>query len=142
MHDPSVPTWHVSRPLPMPAADAALALDLLLREGAIRCEPGGSALRPVLIAVNGSRRYRPVRRLRGLLRLGGLAGAVRVEVQLDPWSYGRSELGVRPAARPPLAWRATRYFAAVTALLDDLIGRLLAAVPPDDATHARLRWAS
>jgi hypothetical protein len=111
--------WYVSRRVELPLGDAADALDELLS----RSSPGTGRTRgrlPSAVAV------RPVtalpgigRRLRGLLSVRGLGGPIPVELELVAWSRARSEIGLRPARRPP-RFRPERYFAAATAVLRDL----------------------
>jgi hypothetical protein len=111
--------WYVSRRVELPIGRAAEALDELLRQSPHDARrkrtqlPGSLAVKPV-IALPGRGR-----RLRGLLSLRGLGGLVPVELELAAWSRHRSEIGVRPAGRPPRS-RPERYFAAATAALRDL----------------------
>jgi len=114
-------SWYVARRISLPHDDAVHALGDLLRSGP-------STVAPIPgVAVDGVHHTRPgeARGFSGRLRLGPVLGAVRVEVEVEPWSRSESVIGLRPARRVP-AQRANRYFARALSALDVVAGHLLA----------------
>lgn len=142
MHDQGITTWHVARRVPLPVADAATLLDHLVErgDGRIECRANGIRLSTALVGLSPGVTSRPVRRLHGALRVGGLM-CMRVEVELAAWSRAESELGIRPVGRPPRAGRAERYFERASALLTELTA-LVACDPAQREADGRLRRAS
>jgi hypothetical protein len=142
MNNPNITTWHVSRRVNLPVADAATVLDHLIErgDGRIDCQANAIALSTVLVGLASGVTSAPVRRLHGVLRVGGIV-PMRVEVELAAWSRAESELGVRPMGRPPRAGRAERYFEGATALLTELVA-LVACDPAHREADGGLRRAS
>jgi hypothetical protein len=140
-HDPTItpaaPSWYVARRIPMSPTDATRALGETLRAGAVA--PGRAAD----IAVDGVHHTRPgeARGFTGRLRLGrALTPTIRVEIEVEPWSWSESVLGVRPMRRPP-RFRADRYFRRVLSLLDGLEADMVERVGAP-AARAEIRRAS
>ena len=142
MDDRTITTWHLTRRVHLPVAEAATVLDHLVErgDGCIECRANAIALSTVLVGLTPGVSSAPVRRLHGALRVGGLV-PMRVEVELAAWSRAESELGVRPMGRPPRAGRAERYFERATALLTELAA-LVACDPAHREADGRLRRAS
>ncbi len=55
---------------------------------------------------------------------GLLATAVQVEIELQPWSKGRVELGLRPRRRLPVLVGEWRYLEAARRVVDELAAEL------------------
>ena len=55
---------------------------------------------------------------------GRLATAVEVEIELQPWSKDRVELGLRPRRRLPLLVSERRYLDAARSVVDELAAEL------------------
>jgi len=139
MDQPEPTTWYVSRRVALPLGHAAAALDDLVDQRCRGADPSSS------IDLTATLRAEPTwslpgtaRLLRGRLRLPRSRRAVRVELELAPWSASRSELGLRPA-RPP-AGRADQYWETAAATLDQLADDLLTLGGP--AVAPALRRAS
>jgi len=142
MDDRPITTWHLTRRVHLPVAEAATVLDHLVErgDGCIECRANAIALNTALVGLASGMSSSPVRRLFGGLRVGGLV-PMRVEVELAAWSRAESELGIRPIGRPPRAHRAERYFERATALLTELAA-LVACDPAHREADGRLRRAS
>jgi|GEM_PF-3640707 len=111
-------SWYVARRLDVPLALAASALDRIagdeLRVGGPWGELTATAVPVDLIRSRAARH----RRLRGRLRIP-LRRAVRVDLELTPWSSSACELGLRPDSSPHGA-RADAYFATAGIALEQL----------------------
>ena len=99
MDDRTITTWHLTRRVHLPVAEAATVLDHLVErgDGCIECRANAIALNTALVGLASGVSSSPVRRLFGGLRVGWLV-PMRVEVELAAWSRAESELGIRPPA--------------------------------------------
>ena len=70
--------------------------------------------------------FEPSRSVKGRLMVGTgpFAVGVDVEIELQPWSTGRVELGLRPRRRLPLMVGTERYLEAARAVVDELAKEL------------------
>jgi len=139
MDQPEPTPWYVSRRVALPLGHAAAALDDLVDQRRRGGEPSASIdLTETLHAQPMWSLPGTARQLQGRLRLPRPRRPVRVELELAPWSTGRSELGLRPA-RPP-AGRAAQYWETAGATLEQLADELVTLAGP--ATAPALRRAS
>jgi hypothetical protein len=150
MYEPVRGTWYVSRRVDAPAVVVTDLVRWLLADGPITVEADGSTLTvgPTDDAANLWTGHRGVTRAaEGRLGrsgcIGGFSRRVRVDLEVEAWSTGASELALRPSGRrPPGA--ATRYGEAAGLTLErlrDVVVRLLGA-PDELAVGERLRRAS
>ena len=119
-------SWYVARRFNIPTALAGLALDRISGD---QLRIGGSWGDLAAMAVPVGPLRSPAecrRRLRGRLRTPHRR-AVRVELELNPWSTSTCELGLRPATRLRGA-RGEAYFATANASLERLGLDLVAAL--------------
>lgn len=80
----------------------------------------------------------PSVRARLVVGRGPLARSVRVELELQPWSHDRVELGLRPERRLPLLVGTGRYLVAARAVVDELAAQLeLEGIVLDASSAAR-----
>jgi len=119
-------SWYVARRLDVPPALAGFALDRISGDGLrVGGAWGGLTATAAPVGLIRSRSAR-VRRLRGRLRVPRRR-AVRVELELTPWSSSACELGLRPAS-PPRGARGDAYFVAAGIALERLRLDLVAAL--------------
>ena len=150
MYEPVRGTWYVSRRVDAPAVVVTDLVRWLLAAGPITVEADGSTLtvgstddganlwpchRAVTRAAEG--------RLGRSGRARGFSRRVRVDLEVEAWSTGASELALRPSGRRPPG-DATRFGASAGLTLErlrDVVVRLLGA-PDELAVGERLRRAS
>jgi hypothetical protein len=107
--------WYVARRISIAPPDATHALGEALRTDAVEPATGS------VVSIREVRHTRPgeARGFSGRLRLGPLAPAMPVEVEIEPWSRSESVLGIRPMRRVPI-FHPDRYFDRALVLLADL----------------------
>ena len=129
----SVTTWYVERRVEASVQDVSDALGEALRADAIETETG--------VPIDSIRHGRPgqARGFTSRLRVGKLTRPIAIGVEVEPWSRSVAMLGIRPE-RLPAERVADRYFAAATALLED-VERCIAD-RLDEPTPTEVRRAS
>jgi hypothetical protein len=129
----TVTTWYVERRVEAPEQDVSGALGEALRADDVRTE--------TRVPIDSIRHGRPgqARGFASRLRIGKLTRPIAVQVEVEPWSRDVSVLGIRPG-RPLTERVADRYFAAATALLED-VARCIAD-RLDEPTSTEVRRAS
>jgi hypothetical protein len=126
-------SWCATRVCEGSVAEVAMLLASHGRTGARFMVPGAALeLRGDVGAQAGVTPVAPARVHHARVRYAPWMPAVRVTVEVDPWSNGRSEVLIRPARRLPVA--RDRYLAASVALLDAVATDLgLSTVAPSAA---------
>ncbi|MGH8983130.1 MAG: hypothetical protein ACRDY6_04565 [Acidimicrobiia bacterium] len=147
------PPTYLSRVIALPVAVAADALDRVRRAGAldptVRTDPGewlsisapaGTLRLAREDAPDRPARILPIRRVPGRLRTRFPWPTVAVELELSPWSTGRTEVGLRYESAPRT--RGLRLYHTIGGeALAQLCQALDARRPPAVATRRRPRVA-
>ena len=125
--------WYVCRRIPAPHTEAMRALG-----DALRADPLLLSLGPDFTIDRVEHlRLGETRGFTGRLRLG-LAGSIRVELEIEPWSRTESVIAVRPLRRAPRA-HADRYFAHTLEALAALETCVLERIVTPGALEVRRR---
>ncbi|MCU1374951.1 MAG: hypothetical protein JWO68_2237 [Actinomycetia bacterium] len=152
MNDTLPPTSYVSRVIALPPGVAQQVFDACRVDRQYRSAvpsrwtvPAGPSIRLELdgpghtVAPDPTRSW-ALRACRGVLRSNRLVGPFDVELELNPWSGARSEIGLRLVGRKR---PSARYLAAAGAVVDGLASELelrgLLALHPDHTTGFRVR---
>ena len=96
MDEPVRSTWYVSRRVQAPAVAVAHALDRMLSDGPVAVDTGGAVL--TVRPVDTTAAARGHLSLRAVIP-GPFTRRVAVDLEVEAWSAGTCELGLRPVGR-------------------------------------------